>query len=198
MPIEYSQWSCNNWSFGNLWPNRIPLITLVKFSDQGITPANLLWNDWQIDKWMNKKGKSLFLQRFYYKAAGDYMAWAECGGGWAGMWLCRWQAEFWSPAPQMAASLVCIQASSGTEPLISPSADFADYMCRRVTLIETSDYLDVQFVIHALFSFWNLSQVDVVSGMFMFCMPEALQLVVLRFVCNLLTLKPQPKTFALF
>lgn len=41
-------------------------------------------------------------------------------------------------------------------------------------------------------------EADVVSGMFMFCMPEALLLVVLRSVRNLLTLKLQPKTCALF
>lgn len=37
-------------------------------------------------------------------------------------------------------------------------------------------------------------EADVVSGMFMFCMLDALLRVVLRLICNLLTLKPQPKT----
>lgn len=61
-----------------------------------------------------------------------------------------------SPVPLMAAWLVRIQALSGAEPLISPSADCADYTGCRVTLIETSeDYLEVQFVQCALFWFWN-------------------------------------------
>lgn len=37
-------------------------------------------------------------------------------------------------------------------------------------------------------------EADVVSGLFMFCMPGALLRVVLRLIRNLLTLKPQPKT----
>lgn len=36
-------------------------------------------------------------------------------------------------------------------------------------------------------------EADVASGMFMFCMPEALLLVVLKSIRNLLTLKLQPK-----
>lgn len=54
-----------------------------------------------MDKWMNEREVSLpptlqCWEAIYYKVVGDHMAWAERGGGLAGMWPCRWQAEFWS------------------------------------------------------------------------------------------------------
>lgn len=156
------------------------------------------------------RGKSLFLQSsdagrrsiIRRRAAiwrGPSVAAARLGCGRAADRLISDLVD--SPVPLMAAFLVWIQASSGAEPLISPSADSADYTGCCVTLIEASEDFFKGTICHMCIILVLESaqwEADVVSGMFMFCMPEALLLVVLRSVLNLLTLKLQPKSFVLF
>lgn len=220
--IVSPQWSCNNWSFGSLWSHRLFLIALFKFrpGDQvmtkcspqlscamkGIKPTfqygtvmSRMTDRWR-KGWM--RGKSLLLHRsdagrrsiirrrasIWHRTS---VAAARLGCGRAADRLSSDLVD--SPVPLMAASLVWIQASSGAQPLISPSADSTDYTGCRVTLIETSEdiFLKVQFVMCVILVLDSAQwEADVVSGMFMFWMPETLLLAVLRSVRNLLTLKP--------
>lgn len=162
-----------------------------------------VWIDWQMDKLMNERHIShpptlRCREAFYYKVAGDHMALAERGGGPAGMWPCRWQAEFWSrrlasatngsfsrPNPGVVRRRAINQSVSWHRWLYGLPCDA--YRNIRELFKGTICHMCIILVLES--AQW---EADVVSGMFMFCMPEALLLVVLRSVRNLLTLKLQP------